>query len=237
MNKRLLAIASHVTAGKGLIDVGTDHGFLPVELAKRGYPGKLFASDINKEPLASARRTAERAGLTDRIGFLLCDGLSLCEPDQVDTIVIAGMGGDLICRILDCAEWTMDARYTLLLQPMTKAEVLRYWLSNNEYGIQCEDIVWDGGKLYQLMCVRFGERRPLSDSELFIGEMSLVRSNPLFPRLLETQIARISAQLDGLEQGRDTNAQGKIRLLSGILQEMEEMKANADSRGDLSVPL
>ena len=237
MNKRLETLMSYIPAGKGLIDVGSDHGFLPVELAKNGYSGLLFASDIHPDPLDAARRTAAKAGLDGRIRFLLCDGLSLCDPDQIDTIVIAGMGGDLICRILDQAEWTMDPGYTILLQPMTKAEVLRYWLSNNDYGILAEDLVQDGGKLYQLMLVRFGQAEPLTDAELYTGSLRLVRENPLFPQLLDTQIDRIRTQLNGLEQSRASGHPGRQRLLRGILQELEEMRKNENSRRDLSVSL
>ena len=237
MNKRILSLLSHVPEGIGLIDVGTDHGFLPVELARRGYSGRLFASDINAEPLQAARRNAEKAGFADRIAFLQCDGLAMCRPESVDTIVIAGMGGDLICRILDRAEWTMDERYTMLLQPMTKAEVLRYWLSNNDYGIQYEDLVLDGGKLYQFMLVRFGQGRPLTDAELFTGERNLIKDHPYFPLHLQTQTERLRAQLAGMEHGKSSSEQGKLLLVKGILQEMEEMKRYADSRGDLSLPL
>ena len=237
MNRRLERLLCCIPDGKGLIDVGTDHGYLPVELARRGYRGQLFASDINPEPLNAAKRSAERAGLAERIQFIRCDGLSLCDPDAVDTVVIAGMGGDLICRILDQAEWTMDSRYTLLLQPMTKAEVLRYWLSNNDYGIEEEKLVLDGGKLYQLLIVRFGRARHLSDAELFTGSLTLVRDDPLFPRLLNTQIERISGQLLGMEQGRDKTPSGRYALLRGILQDLEEMKKDANRTGTLSVSL
>ncbi len=115
MNKRLSAIAALVKEGKGLVDVGTDHGYLPAYLAASGYKGALYASDINEGPLQSARRTAAEAGLSDRIRFLLCDGLRLCPPEEIDTIVIAGMGGDMIVKILDEAEWCMDPRYHLIL--------------------------------------------------------------------------------------------------------------------------
>ena len=118
MNRRLAAILDEIQDGIGVIDVGTDHGYLPAALAKRGYPGNIFASDINEGPLNAAKTTADNESLTDKIKFLLCDGLIACDPDKIDTIVIAGMGGDLICRILDQAEWTMDERYTMILQPM-----------------------------------------------------------------------------------------------------------------------
>lgn len=93
MNKRLTAIASYIKDGRGVIDVGTDHGYLPVYLAKSGYKGRILASDINAAPLSTALRTAERAEIKDKVELLLCDGLEKCPSDAVDSIVIAGMGG------------------------------------------------------------------------------------------------------------------------------------------------
>ena len=128
MNNRLKLIASHIDDGIGFVDVGTDHGYLPIEMCLNGYCGNIFASDINEDPLDKARVNAREACVYDKMEFLLCDGLDPSLQNKVDTIVIAGMGGDTICSILDKAEWCMDRRYKLILQPMTKAEVLRYWL-------------------------------------------------------------------------------------------------------------
>ena len=150
MNKRLSALYDKIPPGVGVIDVGTDHGYLPAALAAYGYPGRIFASDIRIEPLRAAKKTAARAGVSERIEFLLCDGLALCPPDAVDTIVIAGMGGDTIVKILDEAEFCMDSRYLLILQPMTKPEVLRYWLAYNEFEILSEALVRETGGLYRL---------------------------------------------------------------------------------------
>ena len=103
MNKRLEAIYALIGEGRGLVDVGTDHGYIPTALAQSGYAGNIIASDIKPGPLQAARRSAENAGVADKIDFLLCDGLDGCDPSAIDTIVIAGMGGDTICGILDRA--------------------------------------------------------------------------------------------------------------------------------------
>ncbi|MBR1456308.1 MAG: SAM-dependent methyltransferase [Oscillospiraceae bacterium] len=223
MNRRLERIQALIPQGRGVIDVGTDHGYLPAALAKAGYPGVILASDINDEPLHAAKRTAQAAGVTDKIRFLLCDGLHGCDPEAVDTLVLAGMGGDLICRILDEAEWTMDPQYTMILQPMTKAEVLRYWLSNNDYGIVREDLVEDGGKLYSILTVRFGTAWPLTDAELFTGSRKLLAEDPLFQPFLEAQITRMEKALAGMEEGSDMDV-GKHKLYAEVLCQMREMR-------------
>ena len=231
MNNRLETIAAMVPEGRGLIDVGTDHGYLPAALAGRGYGGKLFASDIREGPLQAAKHTAAAEGVADQIQFLLCDGLSQCDPTTIDTIVIAGLGGDTICRILDQAEWTMDSQYTMILQPMTKAEVLRYWLSNNEYEIIRETLVEDAGKLYSILTVRFGRSEYLRDAELFTGSIQKVSKDPLFPRFLAIQIERIEKALAGIQAGRNGEDTGRQRLLNTVLLEMKEIRNHGSFTG------
>lgn len=220
MNKRLQAIESLVPPGVGLIDVGTDHGYLPLSLARKGYPGALYASDIGEGPLSAARRSARSAGLEDRIVFQLCDGLDLCPPESVDTIVVAGMGGDTICRILDRAEWCMDPRCLLILQPMTRPEVLRYWLANNGFAIETERLVEDAGEIYALFTARFGCSMSLSDGELYTGPYALVEKEALWPVFLSRQLARVGKLLAGLRQsGRE---EGRLRLMEAVETEWKE---------------
>lgn len=224
MNKRLTAIADLVKSGRGLVDVGTDHGYLPAALATSGYPGALYASDINAGPLLSARRTAAEAGLSDRISFLLCDGLALCPPGEIDTIVIAGMGGDMIVKILDEAEWCMDPRYHLILQPMTKAEVLRYWLVYNEFAIESETIAEEGKALYQIISARFGGCTHLTDAELFTGKRSLCTDRTLFDRQLDRVRMRFERAVAGMQGGE---GEPRLLLYRQILRELKEMREEA----------
>ena len=224
MNKRLETIANMVQNGRGLIDVGTDHGYLPVWLAQRGYTGVLYASDINSSPLASARKTAREAALAeDRIEFLLCDGLDSCPPERIDTIVIAGMGGDLICRILDRAEWVLDGAYTLILQPMTKAEVLRYWLVNNGFCLAEEKLVRDGTILYQVIRARYSQNMKLSDAELFAGAFENIRREPLCGEWLDSLILRFEKEERGLLCSLKPE-EGRLSICRSVKDGLLEMK-------------
>ena len=168
---RIFEIVNMIPDGKGIIDVGTDHAYVPIELAKRGYTGNIIASDINEGPLDRARLNYIEAEIDKEIDFLLCDGLQLCDPDKIDTVVIAGMGGDLICDIIDKAEWTMNSHFLLILQPMTKCEILRYFLVNNGYGIISEKHIEDSGKQYTIITSRYlGFNTIYSDAEIFVGK-------------------------------------------------------------------
>ena len=220
MTQRLETICRMIRPGRGVIDVGTDHGYLPERLALDGYPGLIFASDLREGPLAAARRTAALSGVTDRICFLLSDGLDACPPDAVDTIVIAGMGGDTICGILDRAEWCMDPAYRLILQPMTKAEILRYWLSNNGFRIEEEKLVYEGETIYQIIGTVFcGENERLSDVELYIGKQGLA-DQELYQQLVERQIRRLEKRLLGL---RTSSEEEKSREISELERRYHEL--------------
>lgn len=221
MNKRMYAIVKYIEPGRGLIDVGTDHGYLPTWMASHGYHGNIIAADINAAPLQKARENAEKAGVTDRITFQLCDGLEQCKLESVDTIIIAGMGGDLICRILDLAEWCMDRRYKLILQPMTKSEVLRYWLTNNEFEILAEDLVPEGGNLYQLIVARFGGSTRLSDGELFLGKKQLCTDWELYEQQRQKLIKRFEAAIAGMEKNATGAGLPAYRLYREILEDLE----------------
>ncbi len=225
MNARLQAISVLVEDGTGLVDVGTDHGYLPVHLALTDYPGALFASDIHIEPLNAARRSADQAGVRDRICFLHCDGLALCPPDEIDTIVIAGMGGDMIVKILDEAEWCMNERYRLILQPMTKAEVVRYWLVYNEFGIESETLVEDDGILYQIISASFGGKTRLNDAELFAGKRALSLTPELYDRRLNQLITRFQRAISGMSAGEESP---RLRLYREIGTQLSEMRENND---------
>ncbi len=224
MDMRLKAVAAHISTGVGFVDVGTDHGLVPAELARLGYSGNIIATDINPQPLEAARNTARAAGVEDRIEFLLCDGLSLCHSDMIDTIVIAGMGGELICRILDEAEWCLDSRYTLILQPMTKAEALRYWLVNNGCEIICEDQAQDGGTVYQIIVARFGGCTRLSDGELYTGKYGLALNKALYIKKLESAVDSFQAAVAGMSAALTAPEDGRLRLYRGILEELQEMR-------------
>lgn len=225
MDKRLKIISTLIKDGKGFIDVGTDHAYLPVYMVQNGYKGKIFASDINSSPLDNALKSLVQNNCADKVSLLKMDGLENCPQDEIDTIVISGMGGDTICRILDLAEWCMDDRFTLILQPMTKAEVLRYWLTNNEFGIVSEHLAEENETIYQIMEVRFGIETKLSDAELFAGKNELCVDKELYRIQLDKLINRFNKAITGLQEG-SPELSCRARLFGDILKELEAMRDN-----------
>ena len=138
ISNRLLLCAAMVPPGSRAADIGTDHGYLAVHLLREGVCPFVTAADLREQPLQKARENAARFGVADRMQFLLSDGLQSIPPDAAGTIVMAGMGGDLMVRILEAAPWVCDARYTLILQPQSAGQALRQYLAGHGFLIERE---------------------------------------------------------------------------------------------------
>ena len=229
LQPRLRAIADLVPNGARLVDVGTDHGFIPVDLLLSERIGFAIASDIGTAPLDHARRTAEQYDVTEGIEFRLCDGLKDIASDEVDCVVIAGMGGDNIATILENAQWTKENTF-LILQPMSKAEVLRRWLPTNGYQVIAERLVADKGVIYPILSVRGGCMAVRDDSQFWGG--FLLDNDPLVGLYLDEQILRLRRAAAGLEKAKDPAVQNRRSELCTIISALEQQKGgNRDAYG------
>lgn len=224
LSARLEAIAKLVPAGIGAADVGTDHGYIPVWLAQNGYGGELFATDIKKDPLRHAEQTAAEYGLTDRISFHLCDGLAALDGKSVDTVVIAGMGGESIAAIISAAPWIRERDCLLILQPMSKSAFLRRQLYDSGFEVLSEQLI-DDGEIYEILTAKAGKDLLYSPAELLIGHTRLILNNPLFEKRLDSLIEKSERAALGLasshkEQDMERRADANETLLS--LRELKE---------------
>lgn len=171
VDNRLRKIAGMVREGATVADIGTDHAYLPVFLVKQGIISKAFACDVVDGPLENARINIEKSGVTG-ITVRKGDGLNAVNPSEADTFIIAGMGGDLIARILSDAPWIKDEKYELILQPMTAVEDLREYLLKNGFEITLEQAVKSQGRIYTVMKVCFtGEIADCSPLFYFFGKL------------------------------------------------------------------
>lgn len=151
LTPRLLAVAELVSPCRVLADIGTDHAHLPIYMVQKGLCRRAFACDVNEGPLQRAVSAVERYGLEGFISPVCSDGLR-GVPEEYDAAVIAGMGGDLIARIL--YEHPPRHAEKLVLQPMTKPEVLRRFLFRHGYSVLRELAVCEGEKRYIVFDVR-----------------------------------------------------------------------------------
>lgn len=146
-----LKMCADMISGKGIVcDVGTDHALLAAYLITNGKCEKVIASDINEGPLESAGKTVEKYGISGKVELVLSDGLKNVNGEGVSDIVIAGMGGETIVKILSECQFDLNG-IRLILQPMTKAEILRKWLTDYGYKIVSENGVSEGEKLYTVI--------------------------------------------------------------------------------------
>ncbi len=216
---RLRAIAEQVPQGAHLVDIGTDHGYLPVWLLLAGRVEHAIATDLRSGPLERARQTAKRFQVEEQLDFRLCDGLSAVHPEEADTVVIAGMGGETIASILEAALWTKEETL-LLLQPMTGFAELRSWLQGNGYQIQSERIACEGKRLYSILQVTGGEMPVLTPAEQWAGRQS---SDPLRAEYLRMIRKKVEKSLSGHRAAR-TPDQAAIEKLKIVLSGLEGME-------------
>ncbi len=171
LSERLSLIAGFVEAGSSVCDVGTDHGYLPAFLYLSGKASRVTATDIREKPLKNARNNLERLG-AQGVKLILCDGLSGVTRDMCDTVIIAGMGGEVISGIIDCAPFVRDSSVRLILQPMTAARELREYLAQNGFKVEREQAVSENRKIYSVMVVRFcGKPYSLDGVTALIGKL------------------------------------------------------------------
>lgn len=197
LSPRLLAAAALCGGARSVIDVGCDHAQLCIFLARRDPALRLCAADLREGPLAAARRNLAEAGLSARVRTVLCDGLSAFSPADGDTVVICGMGGELIAQILADAPWSLDGR-RLVLQPMTRADVLRGFLAARGCTVTDERLVAEDGRLYCVLAARGGGVPHTPAQLLFTDAM---RREPLFCDYLLRERARLAQVIEGRARG------------------------------------
>lgn len=224
LQPRLQLLADLVPQGAKLADVGTDHGYLPVYLLQKGRIASAIAADIGQAPLDHARRTSQQYGVGDGLRFLCCDGLRDIGPEDADTVVIAGMGGETIVHILSQAPWTKAGSTLLLLQPMTKQEDLRRWLNENGYAQSAERLVRDKDYLYPVFTVFGGEQPPLSVGEIYGGVD--IEVDPLAGEYLDQRIRRLDQAAAGLRKSGSSENGLRADELDKIRQALTERRAD-----------
>lgn len=232
LDRRLGTIAGMVNpqgeSGVRLADIGADHGYLVAWLALEGKIAKGYACDINPQPLERSRRTIERYGVQRLVEPLLSDGLSSLRPEQVDWVVVAGMGGDLIARILENGgdRWRRaphGIRY--LLQPNTKGDHLRRWLRKNGFCTVEEKVAEEGKFVYPILKAVSG-RMELSDRLLPLYDtagLTALGDTPLSPeerRYLSRRRQAALLRLEGLRAMKNPDAAGAAEI--GQLEEIVE---------------
>lgn len=217
---RLLCAASFVRCGAIVADIGSDHAYLPIYLLQSGIAERAVATDINEGPIRNAQANVKEAGLSHKISLVLTDGLCGIEQYAPTDILICGMGGELIERIISEAPFTKDDKVRLILQPMSRQEKLRAYLLGAGYNIIDEKLSCDNGRIYQCICAEFdGEAREYTDAELLLGRHNIEAKTEFFFTLVCAKIAALEKKRTGKrEAGLNTEKEDRL------LFELNKMK-------------
>lgn len=155
LDNRLFLCAKNVRPGKFVADVGTDHAYLPIWLVLNNLIPYALATDVREGPLLNAQKNIAKFNVENKVSTRISDGLDSVKPDEVDDIVIAGMGGELIVKIISRAGWLKDNSKHLVLQPMAAEPELREFLAREGFKINSEQAVVSSGKVYTVMSAVF----------------------------------------------------------------------------------
>ena len=195
LEPRLFSAVSYVRLGASIADIGTDHAYLPIYLLREGIASGALACDIGAGPISCACENISAAGLSDRISTLQTDGLHGVERFSPDHILIFGMGGELIVKILSEAPWVCDPAIRLILQPMSRAEVVRKYLWENGFRIVGETLSQEDDRIYQTLCAEWcGKTEPFDPIDCLVGKREQLASAPLSLAFLKQKI-RIARQI------------------------------------------
>ena len=224
LSQRLSSVASMVTAGNCLADVGTDHGYVPIYLYERNIIPRAIAMDVNKGPLERAALHIAESGMKEAIETRLSDGLTALKPGEADSVVIAGMGGPLIIRILSAHPEVTESLKELILQPQSEISEVRIWLYEQGYEIVEEHMVFEDGKYYPMFkAVKNPEAEKLTDLEYKYGKISVLGEPEVLRAYLVREIANKQTILQKLSEETTEKSKGRAVEIKALLAELEEM--------------
>ena len=220
ISKRLELVASFVPQGSILLDVGSDHAYLPIELVERGQIEAAIAGEVVVGPYQSAVKNVEAHGLEEKIQVRLANGLAAFEEaDQVSVITIAGMGGRLIATILGEGLDKLASVERLILQPNNREDDLRIWLQGNGFRIVAESILEEAGKFYEILVVEAGQMK-LSASDVRFGPFLSKEVSPVFVQKWQKEAAKLEFALDQIPEKNREERQvlvDKIQAIKEVL--------------------
>lgn len=211
LSKRLFAVASLVTPGNCIVDIGTDHAYIPIYLMEKKKFVSAVAMDVNQGPLERAEAHIAEAGLQGEIELRLSNGFEKLKPGEADSVVIAGMGGGLMMKILSAYRDTTCSLKECILQPQSEIAKVRGFLLENDFTFEEEDIVLDDGKYYFMMRVtppgkwknaeeiKTRDRTGWTETELRYGRLLLEKKHPVLKDYLQREYTLHKEILRGIE--------------------------------------
>lgn len=224
LSKRLAAVAEFVPQGARLLDVGSDHAYLPIALMEEGKIDFAIAGEVVRGPYESAVHNVAGAGLADKIVVRLADGLAAFEAsDQVTTITICGMGGGLIADILAAGVEKLASVDRLILQPNNREDELRAWLMNNGFKLVTEEIMTENDKFYEIMVVEHGQMT-LSETDLRFGPFLSQEKSAVFKARWQRELKKLEIALPHVPENRVDDRAAISQKMTAIKEAINESK-------------
>ena len=221
LSPRLRAIAEFISPCNCVADIGTDHAYLPVYLCRKGICVRAIASDINRGPLDRANNTVAEYGLADKISLRLGGGLETVSVGEADSVIIAGMGGLIIGKILEEGRDKIKDNCRVVLQPMTAVPELREYLYNNGWKTERECLVREDEKIYNIIEVRKGNADiRLTEAELYIGKYLMENKPQHYEEYLFRRKKKLAVMIEGLRASDSEESRNKLKAVKKLYDEI-----------------
>ncbi len=226
LSYRLQAVASFVTPGYKVADIGTDHGYVPIYLVQEGVSPHAIAMDINKGPILRANEHIIENKLEDFIETRISNGFEELEEGEAECAIVAGMGGELIIRILEEGKNRVKEFKEIILSPHSEISMVRRYLHKSGLKIIDEKMLIDEGKYYTIMKAVHGDDNKYSDTEYMYGAVLINKKDEILRQYLENEYEKLKKIIYKLKENDTDNS--KIRLKE--LEEKVEMVLNIKNR-------
>lgn len=222
LSNRLKTISNLINNVKSIVDVGTDHGYIPIYLVGNNILDYAVASDINRGPVEKAKKNVKDYNLENTISCRLGGGLTTVKPKEVDAAIIAGMGGNLIRDIIEESKGVFKALNYAVLQPVQNPEVIREYIYKSGYTIMDEVIVKDEEKYYEIIKVKYdNNKREVEPIYYEISEILLNKKEPLFKEYIEFKLNKYTRVFENLNEETELSKKRKEELRR-IIQRLKE---------------
>ena len=235
LSKRLLTAVEMITKGNIVADIGCDHAYTSIYLCKEKIAPKVIAMDVNKGPLIGAKAHIEEAGLIDSISLRLSNGLEKLLPNEVDTVLLCGMGGLLMIKILsDYPEATASVK-ELILQPQSEVGEVRHFLHKQGYEITKEHMLKEDGKFYVMMrAVKSDEPQQYeTECDYIYGKLLLEEKNEVLLAYLDREHRLRTDVLTALDGQNTENARARRESLTREFSLIEEARTRMTGKVDV----